>query len=87
MLSMTSDELGMLANHMGHSLHVHANHYRLQTDILERTKVARILLAVDAGTWKRHGKAANLEDVTTDEVPVVIDGERKWRNGNEGEVK
>ena len=31
MLSTKDDDLAMLADHMGHDLHIHANHCRLQT--------------------------------------------------------
>jgi len=44
---MEGDELKMLADHMGHDLQIHTTHYRLQTDILERTKVAKLLMRVE----------------------------------------
>jgi len=40
----------MLADHMGHDLNIHTNVYRLQTSLIERAKVARILVAPHSGT-------------------------------------
>jgi len=54
---MNGDELKLLADHMGHSLEIHANIYRLQSSLLERTKVARILTAVDCNKlWSFKGQ-------------------------------
>lgn len=74
MLMMKSDELNMLANHMGHDLQIHMDHYRLQTDIIERAKVARILMAVDSGLWKQRNGPTKLDDVREEEIPLVMDG-------------
>lgn len=46
---MTSSELEMLADHMGHSINIHTSIYRLQSSLLERTKVAQVLCAVENG--------------------------------------
>ena len=42
---MTDDELKMLADHMGHNINIHTDIYRLQTSLVEKTKVAKLLLA------------------------------------------
>ena len=42
-LNMTDDELKMLADHMAHNIHTYI--YRLQTSLIEKTKVAKLLLA------------------------------------------
>jgi hypothetical protein len=46
---MTEAELKMVADHMGHSLNVHTDIYRLQSCLLEKTKVARVLIAMENG--------------------------------------
>lgn len=46
---MKGNELKMLADHMGHDVQIHSNYYRLQTSTVEKTKVARILCAVEEG--------------------------------------
>ena len=52
-LDMAPSELRMIADHMGHSVNIHTDVYRLQSSVLERTKVARILLAAENGTLNR----------------------------------
>ncbi|KAJ8317221.1 hypothetical protein KUTeg_005125, partial [Tegillarca granosa] len=52
-LDMNKDELQLLADHMGHSLEIHTNIYKLQTSVLERTKVARLLLAMEKGNLNK----------------------------------
>lgn len=49
---MTGAELNLLTNHMGHDHKIHADWYKVQSSILERTKVARIVVAVDNGLEK-----------------------------------
>ncbi|KAF6034991.1 hypothetical protein EB796_006700 [Bugula neritina] len=49
-LKPPENELRMLADHMGHDLNIHTNVYRLQTSLIERAKVARILVAAHSGT-------------------------------------
>ena len=46
---MTESELKMVADHMGHNLNVHTDIYRLQSSLLEKTKVARVLIATENG--------------------------------------
>ena len=46
---MNQSELQLLADHMGHNLAIHTDHYRLQTSLLEKSKVARLLMAVENG--------------------------------------
>lgn len=48
-MDMRDDELKLLADHMGHSVAIHTEVYRMQTSVLERTKVARALLALEDG--------------------------------------
>ena len=81
MPSMKNQELTMLADHMGHHLHIHANHYRLQTDIMERSKVARILLAVNSGLWKRSG-VTNLDDLRAEDIPFAPEGRPNIEQSN-----
>ena len=46
---MTDSELKLVADHMGHNLNVHTDVYRLQSSLLEKTKVARVLIAMENG--------------------------------------
>lgn len=54
---MTDNELKLLADHMGHSLQIHTDVYRLQSSLLEKAKVAKLLIAVENGSselWKNR---------------------------------
>jgi hypothetical protein len=57
-MDMSEDELKLLADHMGHSISIHTEVYRLQTSILERTKVARALVALEDGNLRNFGGRA-----------------------------
>ena len=48
-MDMTDAELKMVAEHLGHNVNIHMDIYRQQTTMIERTKVARILVAVENG--------------------------------------
>ncbi len=50
---MTEHELKLMSEHLGHDLEVNMDVYRLQTSTLEKTKVARLLVAVDNGMAHR----------------------------------
>ena len=68
---MSAEETKMLAGHMGHSLNIHVNHYSAQLSILERTKVARILTAVQNGSMKCLNTPTDLSKVQVDDKDVV----------------
>ena len=46
---MSRSELEMIADHMGHNLNIHTEIYRLQSSVIEKTKVSRVLLAAEQG--------------------------------------
>ena len=52
-LSMNDTETRLLAQHMGHKFNIHVEHYALQTQLLERGKVAKILCAIQNGKLSR----------------------------------
>ena len=59
-MDMSPDELKLVANHMGHSVTIHTNIYKLQSSVLERTKVARALVALENGKLADfHGRPLN----------------------------
>ena len=47
--SLNQTELEWLCNHMGHSVDVHKQYYRMQDSAIELSKVSRLLLTVDSG--------------------------------------
>ncbi|KAJ8017645.1 Histone-lysine N-methyltransferase EZH2 [Holothuria leucospilota] len=48
-LDMKDHHNQWLSDHLGHSLQVHKDHYHLPSGILEKAKIAKLLIAVDAG--------------------------------------
>ena len=50
MVNFNSNELGMVCDHLGHSLKIHTTVYRAQQNIIERSKVARILTLLESGS-------------------------------------
>lgn len=66
---MSNDELEMVAEHMGHSTNIHTNVYRLQQNLMERAKMARILLAAEQGSFSKDS-TTQLEHIIIDEIPV-----------------
>lgn len=46
-LDMTTGELNLLCKHMGHSLKVHENYYKLPSHTLELSKISKLLLATE----------------------------------------
>jgi len=64
-LDMQSNELGLLCRHMGHSLRVHEDFYRLPAQTLEVAKVSKLLIAVEGGDLAElSGKTLNDLDIS-----------------------
>ncbi|CAB3990271.1 Hypothetical predicted protein [Paramuricea clavata] len=49
LVDMNESEMGWLANHMGHNIHVHKEFYRLPQTTIEMAIVGNLLMAVDEG--------------------------------------
>lgn len=62
---MTDSELKIVCDHLGHNINIHADVYRLQSTVLERTKVAKVLIAAENGMIGRF-QGRNLNDITYD---------------------
>lgn len=46
---LSENEYDWLARHLGHDIRVHREFYRLHEDVVELTKISRLLMAVDTG--------------------------------------
>ena len=49
LVDMNHSEMGWLARHMGHDIHVHKEFYGMQESTLEMAVVGNLLLAIDEG--------------------------------------
>ncbi|XP_038073460.1 uncharacterized protein LOC119741677 isoform X2 [Patiria miniata] len=68
-LNLKDSQLDWLADHLGHSINVHRDYYRLSAPTIELTKVAKLMLAIDSGNvGKFVGKS--LDEIDLDDIPV-----------------
>lgn len=65
LVDMNETEMGWLARHMGHDIHVHKEFYRMQESTLEIAVVGNLLLAIDEGRAHKF-KGKNLRDIKLD---------------------
>ena len=68
-LDMSRDELSTIADHMGHSVAVHTDVYRMQTSLQEKTKVARALIALENGKLSKFS-GQTLSSITLEHLPI-----------------
>ncbi|XP_028414257.1 uncharacterized protein LOC114537315 [Dendronephthya gigantea] len=66
LVDMNENEMGWLADHMGHDLHVHKEYYRLPQSTLEIAVVGNLLLAIDEGRAHKF-KGKNLRDINIED--------------------
>ena len=71
---MTNEELKMVAEHMGHSVNVHTDIYRVQQNLIERSKMAMVLSAAEAGTLHNFTERQQLENLNISELAAYIEG-------------
>ncbi|XP_074661297.1 uncharacterized protein LOC141913965 [Tubulanus polymorphus] len=76
-LDMKSEELKMLCDHMGHDANIHINHYRLQSSIIEKSKVARLLIAIENGQLKSF-RGKTLDEIQIDSLPMPLQYSDRW---------
>lgn len=67
---MTEGELRQLAKFMGHSLNIHADHYEMKSNLLQRTKIARVLAAIDNGKLHKLSEQQSLDTVTVADADI-----------------
>ena len=60
---MTPAEKEMLADHMGHTLNIHTSVYKMQQNMIERSKVARVLTMFEEGSLQWQKDFTQLESI------------------------
>ena len=71
LVDMNETEMGWLAKHMGHDIHIHKEFYRMQESTLEIAVVGNLLLAIDEGRAQPiQGK--NLRDIKLDGINLFM---------------
>ena len=67
---MSDNELKMLSDHMGHEVNIHANVYRGNRDLIERSRMAKVLVAFEDGTITRLAKQTPLDVLDLDKIHI-----------------
>ena len=67
---MKDSELKMVAEHMGHNLNIHTDVYQLQSSLIERAKVASVLIAVENGTIS-HFQGRKLGNISVEGITLI----------------
>ena len=58
MLGLDQQQLEWVTEHLGHSVNIHKNFYRVMSSTIEKAKVAKLLILADRGeVAKFHGKS------------------------------
>ena len=61
----------MVADHLGHSLNIHTTVYKLQQNVIERSKVARILTLLESGSVEdiKRSTPTKLNSIPLSDIP------------------
>lgn len=65
MLDLKDVELQWVVKHLGHSMEVHQTYYRCLESVIERAKVAKLLILCDEGQLAKYS-GKRLDEVTLD---------------------
>ncbi|XP_064643399.1 uncharacterized protein LOC135497602 [Lineus longissimus] len=67
-LGLTPGEVEWLSNHMGHTVDIHKEAYRLHESTIEMAKVSKLLLAIDQGVVGNFS-GKSLDEIDIDNIP------------------
>lgn len=70
---MSDTESRLLARHMGHEFNIHVKHYAKQTQLLEKGKVAKLLVAINSGNLTIPKKLTPIEEIDVRDYQVMDD--------------
>lgn len=65
---MTEAETRLLAQHMGHDFNIHVKHYAIHSNLLERTKVAKVLTAIHTGRLQKQDSLQDPPEIADSDV-------------------
>lgn len=71
-MDLKESELDWLCSHMGHTINVHRNYYRLPQSTLEVAKVGKMLMAIESGISKHSGK--KLDEIELSDIEEESEG-------------
>ena len=61
-MNLKDNELQWLCDHLGHTKNVHLRHYRQMSGVIERTKIAKLLLVQDLNMVESF-RGKNLDEI------------------------
>ena len=65
LLHLEKGELEWLSNHLGHTLDIHRENYRIHESTIEFVKVSKLLMAIDSGSVHKSALSQqSLDDMT-----------------------
>ena len=70
MLDLSDAELQWVVTHLGHSMDVHHTHYRCMQSVIERAKVAKLLILCDNGKMSNYA-GKKLDEINMDGVLYI----------------
>lgn len=65
-MNLTENELGILADYLGHSIDIHRHFYRLPNEAIHLAKISQLLFALDTNTIHKY-KGKTLEYININE--------------------
>ena len=71
-LNLTPTDLQQVARHFGHTFEVHQSYYRQHDELIEKSKIAKLLMLSEDGNMNTQ-KGKKLEEVEVPELMEVMD--------------
>ena len=78
-LALPKYQLSWVADHLGHNLTIHKKHYRMQSDSVELTKVAKLMYLVD------NNLMSNVVGKDLDSIDEFLSKEQIFSSVNEND--
>lgn len=71
-MNLTPNEQQQVARHFGHTFEVHQSYYRKHDELIEKSKIAKLLMLSEAGNMNTQ-KGKNLNEVDIPELPEMME--------------
>ncbi|XP_064629185.1 uncharacterized protein LOC135488486 [Lineus longissimus] len=71
-MGLKPGEIEWLSNHLGHTVNVHKDWYRLHESTIEMAKVSKVLIAIENGQAGKF-KGKSIDEIQFDEIDLPVD--------------
>lgn len=65
--------MNMIADHLGHSVNIHTSIYKLQQQLIEKSKVAKILIAIEEGNIHKLDSATETDIINMSDIHIAAE--------------